>query len=176
MRWSIADAAKLGAMSTGHLPLASLREGGGFSGWCVEVNVPPFEAGLAQTNAQLRETGVLTVATVLTRGRDIHHIKIAIDPHVVAPFEARPVGLLPDESGSQPGELASPVLIWYQCRFTRPPRRMGSRSSRFFVLVCDHLTAPVTPVRICAHYQFNGCQPVRLAYGLICGISCVKEQ
>jgi len=48
---------------------------------------------------------------VLTRGRDIHHIKIAIDPHVVAPFEARPVGLLPDESGSQPSELASPVLI-----------------------------------------------------------------
>ena len=54
---------------------------------------------------------LLTGATVLTRGRDIHHIKIAIDPHVVAPFEARPVGLLPDESGSQPSELASPVLI-----------------------------------------------------------------
>ena len=32
---------------------------------------------------------------MLTRGRDIHHIKIAIDPHVVAPFEARPIGLLP---------------------------------------------------------------------------------
>lgn len=71
-------------MSTGHLPLASLREGGGFSGWCVEVNVPSLEAGLAQTNAQLRETGVLTVATVLTRSRVFTTSRAQIAPHVVS--------------------------------------------------------------------------------------------
>ena len=84
MRWSIADAAKLGAMSTGHLPLASLREGGDFSGWCVEVNAPSLEAGLAQTNTQLRETGVLTVATVLTRSRVFTTSRALIAPHVVS--------------------------------------------------------------------------------------------
>ena len=49
---------------------------------------PSLEAGLAQTNTQLRETGVLTVATVLMRSRVFTTSRALIAPHVVAPCGA----------------------------------------------------------------------------------------
>ena len=73
---------------------------------------PSLEAGLAQTNAQLRETGVLTVATVLTRGRVIHHIKSDQRPSCGEHRLMLSIGwATPCCAGSQPSELASPVLI-----------------------------------------------------------------
>ena len=57
---------------------------------------PSLEAGLAQTNTQLRETGVLTVATVLTRSRVFTTSRALIAPHVVSIERCFPsVGQLP---------------------------------------------------------------------------------
>ena len=162
-------------MSTGHLPLASLREGGGFSGWCWLVDVAPLEAAFL-----LKPSAFARLVTYWCHGADAwprhppHQDRHR--PSCGGPFRGASGWATPRRIGLPTWRTGFACADQHQCRFTRPPRRMGSRSSPFFVSVWDHLTAPVTPVRICAHYQFNGCQLVSRAYRLICGNSCVKER